>query len=63
MTAETLSEVRAAHERLELIRAEELAARQELRAAIVDARAAGHTLVAIGEVLGLSKQRVDQLSR
>jgi hypothetical protein len=37
------------------------AARQELRAAIKEARANGMTLEAIGRVIGVSKQRILQL--
>jgi DNA-binding transcriptional MerR regulator len=58
-----LEDARAAGVRLEDARRVERDARLELTAAIQAARVAGFTLAQIGEALGLTRQRVEQLSR
>jgi len=58
-----LEDVAAAGERLNAARAAERAAALELRETIRRARAAGFSLAQIAEMLGVSRQRVDQLSR
>lgn len=58
----TLLSVRIEARALEEARAQERRRRERLTAAILEARAAGHTLAEIGEVLGLTRQRVMQLS-
>jgi DNA-directed RNA polymerase sigma subunit (sigma70/sigma32) len=59
----TLDDVTAASERLNAARIAERTAALELRDAIQSAREAGYTLAQIGQVLGISRQRVMQLSR
>jgi DNA-directed RNA polymerase sigma subunit (sigma70/sigma32) len=59
----SLEAVTAASERLNAARAAERAAALELRQAILSAREAGYSLAQVAQVLGVSRQRVDQLSR
>jgi DNA-directed RNA polymerase sigma subunit (sigma70/sigma32) len=59
----SLENVTAASGRLNAARAAERAAALELREAIQSAREAGYTLAQIAQVLGVSRQRVMQLSR
>lgn len=59
----SLEPVTAASERLNATRVAERAAALELRDAIRSAREAGYSLAQIAQVLGVSRQRVDQLSR
>jgi DNA-directed RNA polymerase specialized sigma24 family protein len=59
----SLETVTAASERLNAARAAERAAALELRDAIQSAREAGYSLAQIAQVLGISRQRVMQLSR
>lgn len=63
LSAETLKIVRKRNTSLQRIRDRERAARDELRRALVAAREDGHSLASIGEQLGVSAQRVDQLIR
>jgi AraC-like DNA-binding protein len=59
----TLDDVTAASERLNAARATERIAALELRDAIQSAREAGYSLAQIAQVLGISRQRVMQISR
>jgi DNA-directed RNA polymerase sigma subunit (sigma70/sigma32) len=59
----SLENVTAASGRLNAARAAERVAALELREAIQSAREAGYTLAQIAQVLGVSRQRVMQLSR
>jgi DNA-directed RNA polymerase sigma subunit (sigma70/sigma32) len=63
MTVQTLENVRAEADLLANIRAEERNARIRLANAIRKARAEGHSLADIAKVLGISRQRVMQISR
>lgn len=58
-----LDDVTAASERLNAARAAERAAALELRDSIQSAREAGYSLAQIAQVLGISRQRVMQLSQ
>lgn len=59
----TLDDVIAASERLNAARTAERRAALELRDAIQSAREAGYSLAQIARVLGISRQRVMQLSQ
>jgi DNA-directed RNA polymerase specialized sigma24 family protein len=59
----TLDDVTSAAQRWERARAAERSAALELREAIQAAREAGYSLAQIAQVLGISRQRVMQLSR
>ena len=63
LSGETLKVVRKRNQSLQRIRERERTARTELRDALIAARADGHSLASIGEQLGVSAQRVDQLIR
>lgn len=59
----SLETVTAASERLNAARVAERTAALELRDAIQSAREAGYSLAQVAQVLGVSRQRVMQLSR
>jgi DNA-directed RNA polymerase sigma subunit (sigma70/sigma32) len=63
VNARALEGLRDASERLNAARAAEREAAAVLRTAILEARAQGSSLSQVAEVLGVSRQRVDQLSR
>jgi DNA-directed RNA polymerase sigma subunit (sigma70/sigma32) len=58
----SIEDVRAAWETLEAARKTEREAREDLSKALRDARPE-HTLQELSQVLGVSRQRIDQLSR
>jgi DNA-directed RNA polymerase sigma subunit (sigma70/sigma32) len=60
---ETLKAVRLRNRQHIRARERERQALSALREAIVAARADGHTLVSIGNILGVSAQRVEQIAK
>jgi hypothetical protein len=58
-----LRSVRRRHDALTRARARERQAGAELNAAIVAARAQGATLKSIGDILGLTPQRIEQMAK
>lgn len=63
LSSDSLKACRKENQSLQRIRDKERAQRAKLREAIIAARADGHALATIGEQLGVSAQRVDQLIR
>lgn len=63
LSADSLKACRKENASLQRIRERERVQRTKLRRALIAAREDGHSLASIGDQLGVSAQRVDQLIR